>query len=657
MDLERLTPDIIGRTVASAVAEADRRVDAAVAAEPTSFAAVIGALGDAALVTLDAFGRSAAFAIIHPDDDVRVAAGEADETLTKWRAGMFARQDVGRAVRRVAAAADRGDLALTDDERPAVDRWLTATARAGFGLEPAAHDEVVHGWARLAELGVRFQRAIEADRRTIELSADELVGLPSELIDRLEPGVTPGGRILSMDPTDRLPVLESSPNRALRERVVRTWFAQAVDANRPVLEEAVRIRRRIAGLLGFDSWMDLQTSSAMAGSRSAVLAFLAHLNRGLGLAVQPRVHAMTERLRADTGDPAAVVQEWDWRYYDALDRQAVGIDSSAVADYLPLGAVLEGLFELTADVFGIRTEEVAEARAWHRDVRRFRFEDVATGELLGEMLMDPFPRPGKLPGAWAYAIELGRHDPDGRPRLPLLGLVANLTPPGPDAPSLLSPIDLETLFHEFGHILEFLRGSSAQVIADEQWLGRDWIEAGSQIMEHWTSRPEIVGRFARHHRTGEPMPAAMLEALPATRRIGIETGSLRIAYMTMADVGVHGPDAVPDLDAVDRQAWSILPWPYVEGGFYPAQLIHLLANYDGLLYGYLWAQVYGDDMFSRFATEGTRSAAVGADYRREILEAPWTRPQVERLRRFLGREPSNAAFLERLGLTGAARRR
>jgi Zn-dependent oligopeptidase len=654
MDLDAITPEGIRDTVRAAIARADRRVGAAIAAQSDSFSPVVGQLGNAILEIWDASGRTAAFATLHPDDAVRSGARDAEEALNKWRLALFERDDIGLAVRRVAAAAETGTIRLSDDEGPALDRWLAETADAGFGLEPATRADVTAGRARLVELGVRFNENVENDRRTIELSAADLAGLPAELVDRLAAGSAPGTRTLSMDTADRLPVLESSPNRALRERVIRTWFDQAAETNRPVIAEAIAIRRRLAGLLGHDSWMDRQTAGAMAGSREAVVRFMEELNRGLALAVRGRFEAMTEQLRVDTGDPGAVVEEWDWRYYDAGERRALGLEASVVAEYLPADSVIAGLFALTADVFGIRVTEVAEARGWHPDVRRWRFEDVATDAFLGEVLVDLLPRPGKLPGAWAYWIDLGQHDPDGRPRQPLMGLVASLTPPGPDTPSLLAPVDLETLFHEYGHVLEGILGSSEQIPGEERWVGWDWIEAASQIMEHWTSRPEIVGRFARHYRTGEPMPAALLEALPANRRIGVETQSLRLAWMTMVDVEIHGPAPTVDLDEVNRTTWSVLPWPFVEGGFYPAQVTHLLTGYDGLLYGYLWAQVYGDDMFSRFAAEGTRSPAVGADYRREILSAPWTRPQAERLRRFLGREPSNEAFLARLGLTGIA---
>lgn len=654
MEFDALTPDGMAAAVGTAVERAGRGVAAAVAAPEPTFAPVVGALSNAVVAIWDAFGRTAALATIHPDAAIREAARDADEALNKWRAALFERDDVGAAVRRVAAAAEAGAIVLSDDERAALDRWVAETALAGYGLSDADRAEVAAARARLVELGVQFNRQIEEDRRSVELAPDELAGLPPTLVERLPDGSTPGSRLVSMDSSDRVPVLERATNRAVRERIVRTWFDEAVATNRPVLAETLRVRRRLATLLGFRSWMDVQTSGAMAGDRATVVAFMDHLTHGLGLAVRERVATMTERLRADTGDPDAVVEEWDWRFYDAADRDALGVDAQTVAAYLPADRVIAGLFELTSDVFGIRVVEEPEAHGWHPDVRRYRFEDVASGAVLGHALFDLLPRPGKLPGAWAYPIDGGHHDADGRPRLPFMGLICNLTAPAGDLPSLLPPADVETLFHEFGHVLEGILESSAQTAAEGRWLGWDWIESASQIMEHWTTRPEIVGRFARHYRTGEPMPAALLEALPEARRIGVDTETLRLAYMTVVDIAFHGPEASVDLDEANRLGWAVQPWPFVDGGFYPAQISHFHGGYDGLLYAYLWAQVYGDDMFSRFAAEGTRSPDVGADYRREILSAPWTRPQLERLRRFLGREPSNEAFLTRLGLTSTA---
>ena len=229
-------------------------------------------------------------------------------------------------------------------------------------------------------------------------------------------------------------------------------------------------------------------------------------------------------------------------------------------------------------------------------------------------------------------------------------IVASFTPPSGDTPSLLKHSEVETLFHEFGHILhmsltraEFARFSGAET----EW---DFVEAPSQIMQHWTWDPSVLARFAKHHATGEPMPAELVDQLARARFVECrpedrDAGLLRPARPRAArgagDAG-HGPRHAQDLR--DHRP------PVPRGHVLPGGFGHLLGGYDAGYYGYLWANVIGDDMFSRFASEGVLSPAVGAEYRREILEPNGSRDADVLVRAFLGREPSNAEFLRLRGM-------
>jgi Zn-dependent oligopeptidase len=237
---------------------------------------------------------------------------------------------------------------------------------------------------------------------------------------------------------------------------------------------------------------------------------------------------------------------------------------------------------------------------------------------------------------------------------PVSAIVANFTPPSPsgDRPSLLRHAEVQTLFHEFGHILhmslsraEFARFSGAET----EW---DFVEAPSQIMEHWTWEPSVLERVARHYESGEPMPPALVEQLRRSRwvDVGIKIGVQ--AFYGEVDLALHA-DASPstDLDAALRRTYAVTGMPYPEGTFMLAGFGHLLGGYDAGYYGYLWAQVIGDDMFGRFAREGVLSPKVGADYRREILEPNGSRDADDLVRAFLGREPSNEEFLRLRGMS------
>ena len=205
------------------------------------------------------------------------------------------------------------------------------------------------------------------------------------------------------------------------------------------------------------------------------------------------------------------------------------------------------------------------------------------------------------------------------------------------------------MFHEFGHILHQTLTRAELVRFSGTSVERDFVEAPSQIMEHWTWKPDVLQRFARHHETGEPIPVDLVERLAAAKNLNVALTKLRQMTYGVLDMQLHGPNVDRDLDAALETANAVSLLPTHEGTFFPASFGHLF-GYDAGYYGYLWSEVYGDDMWSRFEQEGYTSPVVGADYRREILESGGSRDGVEHLEAFLGRAPDNAAFLANLGI-------
>ena len=240
--------------------------------------------------------------------------------------------------------------------------------------------------------------------------------------------------------------------------------------------------------------------------------------------------------------------------------------------------------------------------------------------------------------------------PDGAYRKPAAAIVANFTKPTATSPSLLKHSEALTLFHEFGHVLHFcLTEVDHPRFAgfDAEW---DFVEAPSQIMENWMWEPDVLQRFARHHETGAPIPDDLVHRLVAARdqNVGLET--LRQVFLGRLDLDLHAGSGPVDVDAAYRKSFEFSLLPFHEGTHFPASFGHLMGGYDAGYYGYQWAKVYGDDMFSEFAAAGVLSPDVGARYRREILATGGSRDAIDHLRAFLGREPSSDAYLERLGL-------
>ncbi len=650
-DYTRVTADSVAAETDRALARAEEHIQRAVnsAASP-SFAATLAPIEAAAAEVAEGYGRGAFMAHVHPEAAVRDAGRAAEERISKWRVALAFRDDLHTAVR---AFADTADAArLEGEERRLLDHWLRDFRRAGQELEPEQRRELEGLRERLVELEVAYQRNISEYDDGIEVTREQLAGLPDSYVERLRPGAADGTYRVSLDYPEITPFMESAHDRSLREALFRKNWNTAVEQNRPLLEEALDVRRRIAAILGMPTWAHFAMEPKMAQDPSRVETFYDGLIPALRDAATAEAAALADRMAAD--GVSGPLQTWDWLYYDmAQQRSEHGIDGDRVAEYLPLDHVWQGLFEITGEVLGLEYRQVEDARAWHPDVALYEIRDRSSGDLIAHFFADLFPREGKYNHAAAFPLVVGHRRPDGTYQTPVNAIVANLTPPAGDRPSLLrhGPRgEIETLFHEFGHILHMslTRAAYPRFSGGEtEW---DFVEAPSQIMEHWSWQPELIRRISKHHATGEPIPDELVQGLVGARYINVGMRYARQIFFGTLDIAMHTASGAVDLDAATRDAYAVTALPYPDDTFFLAGFGHLMGGYDAGYYGYLWAEVIGDDMFGRFQREGLLSPAVGGEYRREILERNGTLDASEMVRAFLGREPSNEEFRRLRGL-------
>lgn len=645
------TPDEVRAVTDAALVDADLLVAAAVATGGQgAFETVLLPLDEADARLSAGYAAGAFMARVHGDRAVRDAGQEAEERLNRWRVDFPFRDDVAATV--FAFAAGHAAATLEGEERRFLDRLVRDLHRAGHALDPAIREEVRGLQRRLVELESSFQRNIDEFEDGLDLARDELAGLSDDFVAGLRPGAAAGTWRISLDYPEQYPFLEQARRRDLRRELERRAFDAARVANEPLLAEAIAIRRGIARLLGYPSWAHYAIEVKMAGDPDAVWKFYERLLPPLQARMASEVAALEEILREDGEEPP--LRTWDWRYCDTrLRRRDYAVDPDELAAYLPLEAVFDGLLGLCSDVFGLTFEREADAAAWHADVHRFRVRDAASGAEIGDVLLDLHPRDGKFGHAAAWALVPGRRLRDGTYQRPQTAIVANLPKPTVDAPALLRHADVVTLFHEFGHVLHMTLTRAELTRFSAGTTEWDFVEAPSQILEHWAWQADVLARFARHHATGAPIPRELVERLVASRDLDVALTTLRQCYLGLLDLGLHGPEESRDITAVDRAAFAAWGLPYHEGTLYPCQFGHLMGGYDAGYYGYLWSKVYGDDMFGRFEAEGVTSPVVGAAYRREILEPNGTRDGMDMLGAFLGREPSPATFLRLLGIEGA----
>ena len=664
-DYTLATPERIRAGVETAIARCEAILAGVARVEGVrTFANTLQPLDEVANLLALASGEHGFLTYVAADPALREAALEAEQRLDTYGISIGFREEIAAAVRAFAETAEAQAL----DGVPAqlLAHRRRDHRRNGFDLDPERRARVRALKERLIHLGIEFRRNIDEYDDALLLRREQLRRLPEAYIERLDVVATPEGARyrVSLDYPEFYPFIEAAEDESLRRELFLKNYRRAADVNLPLLTEAIAARHEIAETLGYPSWDAYVIETKMARTPQTALDFLVDLERQVRVKAERDIEELRAEKRLHLADPDARLEIWDWRYYQQrVMRERYQVDQFAVAEYFPLDAVLDGLFEVYQRLVGVRFVPVAETRAWHPDVRLYAVQDAEedaangqhVGHFIGHFYMDLHPRPDKYGHAAAFVLQPGRALPDGTYQSTAAAIVANFTKPSAESPSLLRHSEVETLFHEFGHILHQVMTRSPYVRFAGTNVQRDFVEAPSQMLEHWVWEPSVLRGFTRHVRTGEPLPEALLAQMVAAKNVGSGLHYLRQIYFARLDLAYHNAGVVKDTDALAEAMHGITGFAFPPETHFQAGFGHLF-GYDAGYYGYLWSQVFGDDMATRF--EQARidggpagEAAVGRDYRRVILEAGGTEDGDVLVRRFLGREPSNAAFLREIGLT------
>ncbi len=409
-------------------------------------------------------------------------------------------------------------------------------------------------------------------------------------------------------------------------------------------------------LLGFANFADLVLEDRMAHSGERALNFLEDMKGKTERRFGEENQELLEFRRSVEGADAAPLSPWDVGYYAEKQRAALyDFDEEALRPYFPMERVVSGLFELVQRLYGISVEEEKGVPVWDREVRYYNVRDE-NDTFLGGFYADWYPRENKRGGAWMDALITG--GPAAGSFRPHLGLICgNLTPPVGEKPALMTHREVETIFHEFGHLLHHL----LSLVETRSLAGTNvawaFVELPSQIMENWCWELEALDLFARHYETGEPIPDELFQKMKRARTFRAANGQMRQLGFGFIDLNVHVRyDAARDGDPV-RYARQILqefsPAPLPDDHAMLAAFTHLFASpvgYGAGYYSYKWAEVLEADAFTRFRDGGIFSREIGAAFRGEILSKGDSEDPAELYRHFMGRDPDPNALLQRSGL-------
>lgn len=559
--------------------------------------------------------------------------------------------------------AQRKGLGLTPEQARVLERYHALFRRAGAGLDAAAKERLKVVGDRLATLGTLFGQNVLADEQSyvLPLGEGDLAGLPdfarAAARGAADERGLKGQYAVTLARSSVEPFLQFSARQDLREKVFRAWVARGDGAgktnNNPIIADLTALRAEKARLLGYESFAHHKLDDTMARTPAAVTGLLDAVWAPARRRVGEERDALQELVAAEGGNFR--LAPWDWRYYaEKLRKARFDLDESAIKPYLPLEGIIEAAFYTANRLFGLTFTERRDVSVYHPDVRVWEVTGPG-GRHIGVFFGDYFARPSKRSGAWMTSLR-DQEKLDGEVR-PLVLNVMNFNRGAAGEPTLLSFDDARTLFHEFGHALHGLLSDVTYPMISGTGVLQDFVELPSQLYEHWLDRPEILGRFACHYQTGEPMPQALMDRLIASRTFN--QGFLTTEYLGSAyvDLDFHLGGA-KNAHAVEEGTRERMRMPdEVVMRHRPPQFQHIFAgdHYAAGYYSYLWSEVLDADAFNAFEEAGdVFDPAVANRLRTHIYAAGGARDPAEAYKAFRGRMPSVDPLLRKRGLIGEA---
>jgi peptidyl-dipeptidase Dcp len=562
---------------------------------------------------------------------------------------------------------NRNSLKLTPEQLRLLERTYTRFHRAGAGLSEDAKTRMADINERLAQLGTSFSHHLLADEQEwfLELGEDDRAGLSDTFIAAAkaaaeERGMS-GKAIVTLSRSSVEPFLQTSVRRDLREKVFKAFTARGdngnANDNNAVIREILALREESAKLLGYPTFAAYRLEDSMAKTPQAVRGLLERVwrpARARALADRDELQGLIQQEGANFK-----LAPWDWRYYAEKLRQArANFDDAAIKPYLSLDSMIAAAFDCATRLFGITFTERKDIPVWHPDVRVWEIKDAA-GHHRGLFYGDYFARTSKRSGAWMTSLR-DQQKLDGDVT-PLIINVCNFAKGSDEQPSLLSPDEARTLFHEFGHGLHGMLSDVVYPSLSGTSVFTDFVELPSQLYEHWQERPEVLQKFARHYQTGEPLPEDLLQRFLAARQFNQGFATVEFVSSALIDLEFHSQpaSAITDVRAFERAELDKIGMPEeIALRHRPQQFGHLFSggHYAAGYYSYMWSEVMDADAFGAFEEAGNIfDPATAKRLHDHIYSSGGSVDPEEAYIAFRGREPEPDALLRRRGLLDTAK--
>ena len=576
----------------------------------------------------DVYGPISLLNSVSPDGEVRDAADQALIDESVFVTELFQNERLYERVLRVEPA--------TQAQKQLRKDLLEAFEDSGVSLPPEKRARFREISEKMTELSQEFAKNIRENKTRVRFTRDECHGLPQSFLDRV-PQDDDGNIVLGFDYPDYHPFMMNAASEEARRRYYIANTNRGTARNVEILDEVVRLRKEIADLYGVPSFAHYVTRRRMVENPETVLRFLDDVKNVVTAAEVRDLGELAKVKAQTTGVADARIERWDVSYYrERLREKRYAVDQEALRKYFPTRPTIEWMLDISQRLYGIRFEE-GRVPLWHDDVLYVDVRDAASGEMIGGIYLDLYPRENKYKHAAAWPVR-GVSRRAGRK--PISALVTNCDRGG------LTHGEVETLLHEFGHVLHGVLSSTEYNQHSGTSVERDFVEAPSQMYEEWASRTESLGLMREHCTTCPVIDEAMVKRLTAAKKFGAGIDYGRQLLYASFDMALSGENPGSSLE-VWKTMEAATPMGHIEGTSFPGTFEHIASGYAAGYYGYMWAKVIALDLLSAFGSD-VMNGEIGRRFREMILSRGSEEPAKELVERFLGRPVSSEAFFREI---------
>jgi len=558
---------------------------------------------------------------------------------------------------------NRDKIKLTEEEKKVLEDTYKDFVRNGAELSADDKQKLRKINEELSLLSVRFGQNLLAETNAFKLVIDkeeDLAGLPEGVVAQAastaERMNLKGKWVFTIQYPIMEPFLKYSENRELREKLFTAYFMKGDNDNdkdnKEIISKIAKLRVERSNLLGYKSYADFALEKTMAKTPERVMDFLGQVWAAALPVAKAEAKAQQEIIDKEGGK--FKLEPWDWWYYtEKIKKEKYALDDEMLRPYFKTENVIEGMFYVANRLYNLTFSKRTDIPKYHPDV--VTFEVTRNNEHIGILMIDNYPRASKRNGAWCGAFRGQRRDIKNRMIHPVVTMVTNSTPPTADKPSLLTPDEANTLFHEFGHALHQLLSNSTYPGVSGTSVPRDFVELPSQIMEHWVLEPEVLKIYAKNYQTGEIIPAEIIDKLDKASKFNTGFSTVEFLAAALLDMEYHALTEPLDLNIRDFEKKAMDKYgliPEIKPRYRSTYFNHIWSSgYASGYYSYYWSEMLDADAFQAFKETGDIfNREVAAKFEKEILSKGGSRDPLDMYIAFRGKEPGIDALLENRGL-------